>query len=81
MNGSQEEDLELHAFHLATIETATNYFSFANKIGEGGFGPVYKVMFSKYGDEKTQTLTNTDARESGTKHYFHSNSFNIIKHV
>ncbi|RZC46385.1 hypothetical protein C5167_039368 [Papaver somniferum] len=46
MNGSQEEDLELHAFHLATIETATNYFFFANKIGEGGFGLVYKGQLS-----------------------------------
>lgn len=30
-------------FDLATIEAATNKFSDDNKIGEGGFGPVYKV--------------------------------------
>ncbi|XP_058197202.1 G-type lectin S-receptor-like serine/threonine-protein kinase At4g27290 isoform X2 [Rhododendron vialii] len=37
-----EEDLELPLFDLATISTATNNFSYENKIGEGGFGPVYK---------------------------------------
>ena len=30
-------------FNLTTILTATNNFSDVNKLGEGGFGPVYKV--------------------------------------
>ena len=34
---------EIHYFNLSTILTATNSFSDANKLGEGGFGPVYKV--------------------------------------
>ncbi|XP_004295782.1 PREDICTED: G-type lectin S-receptor-like serine/threonine-protein kinase At4g27290-like [Fragaria vesca subsp. vesca] len=38
----KEEDLELPLFDLSTIETATNNFSINNKLGEGGFGPVYK---------------------------------------
>ena len=38
-----QEDLELPFFDLATIITATNNFSINNKLGEGGFGPVYKV--------------------------------------
>ncbi|KAF8025806.1 hypothetical protein BT93_F2591 [Corymbia citriodora subsp. variegata] len=38
----QKEDLELPLFDLSTIATATNYFSTDNKLGEGGFGPVYK---------------------------------------
>ncbi|KAI3869012.1 hypothetical protein MKX03_002864 [Papaver bracteatum] len=59
MNGSQEEDLELHAFHLATIETATNYFSFANKIGEGGFGPVYKV-WKLWNEDKAIEVMNSN---------------------
>ncbi|KAI8525261.1 hypothetical protein RHMOL_Rhmol13G0216800 [Rhododendron molle] len=41
-----EEDLELPLFDLATISTATNNFSYENKIGEGGFGPVYKDRLS-----------------------------------
>jgi hypothetical protein len=40
------EDMELPLFQFTTIAKATNGFSFNNKIGEGGFGPVYKVSFS-----------------------------------
>jgi hypothetical protein len=36
-------DLELPFFNLSTIIDATNNFSNDNKLGEGGFGPVYKV--------------------------------------
>ena len=39
----QSEDLEVPFFNLATIVTATNNFSSDNKLGEGGFGLVYKV--------------------------------------
>jgi len=35
--------MELPLFDLVAIETATNNFSIENKLGEGGFGPVYKV--------------------------------------
>jgi hypothetical protein len=37
------EDLELPFFSLTTLANATNNFSSNNKLGEGGFGPVYKV--------------------------------------
>ncbi|CAJ1978652.1 unnamed protein product [Sphenostylis stenocarpa] len=37
-----QENLELPFFGLATIINATNNFSDDNKLGEGGFGPVYK---------------------------------------
>jgi hypothetical protein len=33
----------MHYFNLSTMQAATNNFSDANKLGEGGFGPVYKV--------------------------------------
>ncbi|WMV27257.1 hypothetical protein MTR67_020642 [Solanum verrucosum] len=35
------EDFELPLFSLSTITRATNNFSVNNKIGEGGFGPVF----------------------------------------
>nr|GMC48217.1 G-type lectin S-receptor-like serine/threonine-protein kinase At4g27290 isoform X1 [Ipomoea batatas] len=38
----RDEDFELPVFHLRTIARATNNFSADNKLGEGGFGPVYK---------------------------------------
>lgn len=36
-------DLHTGSFTLRQIKAATNNFDLANKIGEGGFGPVYKV--------------------------------------
>ena len=39
----ENEDMELPLFDLVTVTTATDNFSSANVIGEGGFGPVYKV--------------------------------------
>ncbi|TKY66457.1 G-type lectin S-receptor serine/threonine-protein kinase SD1-1 [Spatholobus suberectus] len=38
----QLKDLDVPLFDLLTITTATNNFSLNNKIGQGGFGPVYK---------------------------------------
>ncbi|XP_010254131.1 PREDICTED: G-type lectin S-receptor-like serine/threonine-protein kinase CES101 isoform X2 [Nelumbo nucifera] len=35
-------DHELKIFSLASIRVATDDFSLANKLGQGGFGPVYK---------------------------------------
>ena len=44
--GSNEmgaEDLELPLFDFTTLDIATNGFSKYSMLGEGGFGPVYKV--------------------------------------
>ncbi|XP_020276059.1 putative receptor-like protein kinase At4g00960 isoform X2 [Asparagus officinalis] len=35
-------DTDLHLMDLVTIQAATSNFSDSNKLGEGGFGPVYK---------------------------------------
>ncbi|XP_068640963.1 probable leucine-rich repeat receptor-like serine/threonine-protein kinase At3g14840 [Aristolochia californica] len=39
-------DLQTGSFTLRQIKAATNNFNAANKIGEGGFGPVYKGLLS-----------------------------------
>ncbi|KAJ6980076.1 G-type lectin S-receptor-like serine/threonine-protein kinase [Populus alba x Populus x berolinensis] len=41
-NGGQREDMELPLFAFSAIADATNNFSVNNKLGEGGFGPVYR---------------------------------------
>ncbi|KAF8030069.1 hypothetical protein BT93_E2481 [Corymbia citriodora subsp. variegata] len=41
-----EDNLELPILDLEDITKATNSFSSLNKIGEGGFGPVYKGQMS-----------------------------------
>ncbi|XP_034697796.1 cysteine-rich receptor-like protein kinase 10 [Vitis riparia] len=38
----QDNTVETYYFNLTTILAATNNFSDYNKLGEGGFGPVYK---------------------------------------
>ena len=43
-SGDFTEDVELPLFDIDTIMSATGNLSPANKIGEGGFGPVYKVI-------------------------------------
>lgn len=41
---AQGLDLQTGTFTLKQINAATNDFDSANKVGEGGFGPVYKVL-------------------------------------
>ena len=43
----QSKDMEVLFFTLATIVIATNNFSSYNKLGEGGFGLVYKVTLQQ----------------------------------
>ncbi|KAJ0684596.1 putative protein kinase RLK-Pelle-DLSV family [Helianthus annuus] len=42
-----EEDMELPLFSFSMIANATTNFSPNNKLGEGGFGPVYKGMLEE----------------------------------
>ncbi|KAH0650010.1 hypothetical protein KY284_029922 [Solanum tuberosum] len=46
MNENSDEAIDVPYFHLETILEATDNFSNANKLGQGGFGPVYKVQTS-----------------------------------
>ncbi|OMP04558.1 S-locus glycoprotein [Corchorus olitorius] len=39
---SQDKEVEIPVFSFSSVSAATNNFSVSNKLGEGGFGPVYK---------------------------------------
>ncbi|KAK9209442.1 hypothetical protein WN944_001808 [Citrus x changshan-huyou] len=41
--GNRKENMELPMFDWNTIADATDNFSWKNKLGEGGFGPVYRL--------------------------------------
>lgn len=41
--GDDKKDLDVPFFELESIVAATDNFSQAYKLGQGGFGPVYKV--------------------------------------
>lgn len=36
---------DLPLFNFAELVTATSNFDLTNKLGQGGFGPVYRVIF------------------------------------
>ncbi|GLT83434.1 hypothetical protein SLE2022_017240 [Rubroshorea leprosula] len=56
-----KEDVELPIFDFATIANATNNFSSDNKLGRGGFGPVYKGTLTDGQDIAVKRLS----KESG----------------
>ena len=39
----EKKEVDLPMFNFASVSGATNNFSIENKLGEGGFGPIYKV--------------------------------------
>ncbi|KAL4654315.1 hypothetical protein ACB092_01G369200 [Castanea dentata] len=52
----------LQVFSLADIEAATNKFSFENKLGEGGYGPVYKGVLSNGNEIAVKKLSKTSTQ-------------------
>ncbi|XP_059279488.1 G-type lectin S-receptor-like serine/threonine-protein kinase At4g27290 isoform X1 [Lycium ferocissimum] len=54
-----KEEFELPLFQLSTITRATNNFSVNNKIGEGGFGPVYKGVLEEGQEIAVKRLSRT----------------------
>ena len=40
-----KKEMEIPLFSFSSVSAATNNFCVSNKLGEGGFGPVYKVKF------------------------------------
>ena len=47
-NEEDEKGIDVPFFDLESILIATNNFSNENKLGEGGYGPVYKVISATF---------------------------------
>jgi hypothetical protein len=55
IGNSKEEDtgyVEPEPLNLVALKAATNNFSEENKLGEGGFGEVFKVYFHTFSHEE-----------------------------
>ncbi|XP_029124623.1 probable leucine-rich repeat receptor-like serine/threonine-protein kinase At3g14840 isoform X2 [Cajanus cajan] len=59
MKELRDLDLQTSLFTLHQIKTATNNFDILNKIGEGGFGPVYKGILSNNTTIAVKQLSST----------------------
>nr|CAE45596.1 S-receptor kinase-like protein 3 [Lotus japonicus] len=58
-----DEDIDLATiFDFSTISSTTNHFSESNKLGEGGFGPVYKGVLANGQEIAVKRLSNTSGQ-------------------
>ncbi|KAF5780986.1 putative protein kinase RLK-Pelle-DLSV family [Helianthus annuus] len=57
-----DDDLELPLFGLSTLDKATNNFAMNNKLGEGGFGPVYKGVLEDGQEIAVKRLSKTSTQ-------------------
>ncbi|KAH7857163.1 hypothetical protein Vadar_009738 [Vaccinium darrowii] len=67
---SDDENVELPIFDMLTISGATNNFSETNKIGEGGFGSVYKGRLSTGKDIAVKRLSTDSKQDFGLARAF-----------
>ncbi|KAK6946804.1 Serine-threonine/tyrosine-protein kinase, catalytic domain [Dillenia turbinata] len=58
-----EEDLDLPLVDFDTVKAITCDFADTQKIGQGGFGPVYKTNIQNYGLVLTLSLVNCNAEK------------------
>ncbi|URE16153.1 serine threonine-protein kinase [Musa troglodytarum] len=60
--GTEAKDLDLPLFDLGTVADATGNFSVENKLGEGGFGPVYKGKLEDEQEIAVKRLSKTSVQ-------------------
>nr|XP_011460133.1 PREDICTED: G-type lectin S-receptor-like serine/threonine-protein kinase B120 isoform X1 [Fragaria vesca subsp. vesca] len=72
--GGGKNDTELPLFSLRSILAATNNFSEGNKLGEGGFGPVYKGILAENKEVAVKRLS----KKSGQGHHEFMNELELI---
>ncbi|KAK9924630.1 hypothetical protein M0R45_032989 [Rubus argutus] len=72
--GDGKNDTELPVFSLRSILAATNNFSESNKLGEGGFGHVYKGIVTESQEVAIKRLS----KKSGQGHQEFMNELKLI---
>nr|POF09667.1 putative serine/threonine-protein kinase receptor [Quercus suber] len=78
----QSEDLEVPFFSLATIVIATNNFSSDNKLGEGGFGLVYKGTLTDGHEIAVKRLSRKILSGKKNRGFIHpGQSLNLVAHA
>ncbi|XP_024179358.1 receptor-like serine/threonine-protein kinase SD1-8 [Rosa chinensis] len=73
-NVGAKNDAELPVYSLKSILVATNNFSETNKLGEGGFGPVYKGILTESQEVAIKRLS----KKSGQGHQEFMNELKLI---
>ncbi|KAK2369713.1 G-type lectin S-receptor serine/threonine-protein kinase [Trifolium repens] len=63
-DNKENDDIDIPIFDLSTIANATNNFCIDNKLGQGGFGPVYKGKLENGQDIAVKRLCNTSGQGS-----------------
>ncbi|KEH38828.1 S-locus lectin kinase family protein [Medicago truncatula] len=61
-DNKENEEIDIPIFDLSIIANSTNNFSVDNKLGEGGFGPVYKGNLENGQDIAVKRLCNTSGQ-------------------
>ncbi|KAK7312943.1 hypothetical protein VNO77_37212 [Canavalia gladiata] len=59
---NKKNDIDLPIFDFLTISNATNHFSQSNKLGQGGFGPVYKGILPDGQEIAVKRLSKTSGQ-------------------
>ncbi|XP_057450962.1 G-type lectin S-receptor-like serine/threonine-protein kinase At4g27290 [Lotus japonicus] len=76
-DNKEDESIDIPIFELSTIAKATNNFSTNNKLGEGGFGPVYKGTWINGQDIAVKRLCDNSGQ--GPKEFI--NEVELIAHL
>ncbi|KAG4213665.1 hypothetical protein ERO13_A01G070300v2 [Gossypium hirsutum] len=63
-----KKEVEIPIFSFSSVSAATNNFSLSNKLGEGGFGPVYKGKLLKGNEVAVKRLSRKSGQ--GTNNIF-----------
>ncbi|KAK8620112.1 hypothetical protein V6N13_066597 [Hibiscus sabdariffa] len=66
----EDSDPNLQNFSFSSIKAATNNFSNANKLGEGGYGPVYKGKLPKGQEIAVKRLSKSSNQDFGIAKFF-----------